>query len=213
MMNRETYVECPSCSPDKKVLHEVLHTGKKLVVRCTACHATQHVEPPHRPTALKLRVVVSYHDQSHVGWFELGAREWLHIGDEVIVENSSIDAVRITAIELSDGVRMAEAEAESIRVLWAQKIDKVVVKIAVHTGKTTRSHKVPFDGEKKFVVGTEERLGKIARIKVKRGPVLDQAGQYAQAKDVGRVYVEGTTRRSADRNQISLAGRKPTFRR
>jgi uncharacterized Zn finger protein len=213
MMNQETDVECPSCSPDKKVPHEVLHTGKKLVVRCTACLATQHVEPPRRPTALKLRVVVSYHDQSHLGWFELGAREWLRIGDEVIVENSSIDAVRITAIELGDGVRTAEAEAESIRVLWAQKIDKVVVKIAVHTGKTTRSHKVPFDGEKRFVVGAEERLGKISRIKVKRGPVLDQAGQFAQAKDVGRVYVEGTTRRSADRNQISQAGRKAAFRR
>jgi uncharacterized Zn finger protein len=213
MMNRETYVECPSCSPDKKVPHELLHLGKKLVVRCTACLATQHIEPPRRPTALKLRVVVSYHDQSHLGWFELGAREWLRVGDEVIVENSSIDAVRITAIELGDGVRAAEAEAESIRVLWAQKIDKVVVKIAVHTGKTTRSHKVPFDGEKRFVVGAEEQLGRISRIKVKRGPVLDQAGQYAQAKDVGRVYVEGTTRRRADRNQISQAGRKPAFRR
>ncbi|MEI7826533.1 MAG: HVO_0476 family zinc finger protein [Euryarchaeota archaeon] len=208
-MNRETDVECPSCSPDKKVLHEVLHTGKKLVVRCAVCHTTQHVEPPRRPAALKLRVVVSYYDQSHVGWFELGVRERLHVGDDVIVENSSIDAVRITAIELSDGVRTAEAEAESIRVLWAQKIDKVVVKIAVHTGKTTRSHKVPFDGEKKFVIGTEERLGKITRIKVKQGPVLDHAGQCVQAKDVGRVYIEGTARRSADRNQISLVGRKP----
>lgn len=212
-MNRETDVECPSCSPDKKVLHEILHTGKKLVVRCTACHTTQNVEPPRRPAALKLRVIVSHYDQSHVGWFEVGVRERLYVGDEVIVENSSIDAVRITAIELSDGVRTTEAEAESIRALWAQKIDKVVVKIAVHTGKTTRSHKVPFDGEKTFVVGTEERLGKIARIKVKQGPVLDHAGQCAQAKDVGRIYVEGTTRRSADRSQISLAGRKPTFRR
>jgi uncharacterized Zn finger protein len=148
-----------------------------------------------------------------VGWFEVGVRERLYVGDEVIVENSSIDAVRITAIELSDGARTAEAEAESIRALWAQKIDTVVVKIAVHTGRTTRSYKVPFDGEKKFIVGTEERLGKIARIKVKQGPVLDHAGQCAQAKDVGRIYVEGTTRRSADRNQISLAGRNPALRR
>lgn len=213
MVNRETDFECPSCSSDKKVPHEVLRTAKKLVIRCTVCHTTQQVDLARRVASLKLKVVVSDYDQSHLSWLELGALERLHIGDEFIVENSSIDAVRIIAIELNDRVRTEEAEAASIRVLWAQKIDKVVVKIAVHSGKTTKSHKVAFDGEKRFVVGDKERLGEVARIKIKHGPVFDRVGQSASAKDIARVYIKGITRRSADRNQFSFTRHKLTQRR
>ncbi len=212
MMNQETSVECPSCSSDKKVPHEVLRTGKKLVIRCTVCHTTQQVDLPSRATNRKLRVVVSDYDQSYVSWLELGAHERLFIGDEFIVENSSVDAVRITAIERNDGVRTEEAEAESIRTLWAQKIDKVIVKIAVHSGKTTKSFKVAFDGEKMFVVGEKERLGEVARIKIKQGPVLDRVGQSAGAKDIARVYIKDMTRRGPDRNQFFLTRHKPAPR-
>src|SRR5674476_534233 len=211
MMNQETSFECPSCSSDKKVPHDVLSTTKKkLVIRCTLCHTTQQVALPPRFKNLKLRVIVSDYDNSHVSWLELGALERLHIGDEFIVENSSVDAVRITAIELDGGVRTVEAEAESIRALWAQKIDKVVVKIAVHSGKTTKSHKIAFDGEKRFVVGDKERLGEVARIKIKHVPLFDRVGQSASAKDIARVYIKNTTKRSADRNQFSFTRHKPT---
>jgi uncharacterized Zn finger protein len=212
-MNQETSFECPSCSSDKKVPHDVLQTTKKLVIRCTVCHTTQQVALPPRSKNLKLRVVVSDYDHSHVSWLELGALERLHIADEFIVENSSVDAVRITAIELNDGVRTVEADAESIRALWAQKIDKVIVRIAVHSGKTTTSHKVAFDGEKRFVVGDKERLGEVARIKIKHGPVFDRVGQSASAKDIARVYIKGVTRRSTDRNQFSFTRHKPAQRR
>lgn len=211
-MSQEINLECYSCSPDKKVLHEVLHSGKKLVVRCTLCQATHQAEPADRTSMVRLKVVVSDYDQSYVRWFEVGVDERLRVRDEMIVENGSIDAVRITAIELSDGVRATEAVAETIRAVWAQKIDKVVVKIAVHTGGITRSHKVPFDGEKEFVVGHEEQLGKILRVKVRGGPVLDRAGQSAKAKDVGRVYVKGSRGNERYRSAHPRA-RKSEFRR
>ncbi|MGP8133726.1 MAG: HVO_0476 family zinc finger protein [Halobacteriota archaeon] len=211
-MSQEINLECYSCSPDKKVLHEVLHSGKKLVVRCTLCQATHQAEPADRTSMVRLKVVVSDYDQSYVRWFEVGVDERLRVRDEMIVENGSIDAVRITAIELSDGVRATEAVAETIRAVWAQKIDKVVVKIAVHTGGITRSHKVPFDGEKEFVVGHEEQLGKIVRVKVRGGPVLDRAGQSAKAKDVGRVYVKGSRGNERYRSAHPRA-RKSEFRR
>ena len=211
-MSQEIDLECYSCSPDKKVLHEVLHSGKKLVVRCTLCQATHQAEPADRTPMARLKVVVSDYDQSYVRWFEVGVDERLRVRDEMIVDNGSIDSVRITAIELSDGVRATEAVAETIRAVWAQKIDKVVVKIAVHTGGITRSHKVPFDGEKEFVVGHEEQLGKIVRVKVRGGPVLDRAGQSAKAKDVGRVYVKGSRGNERYRSAHPRA-RKSEFRR
>ena len=98
-------------------------------------------------------------------------------------------------------------------MVWAQKIDKVVVKIAVHTGNITRSYKVPFDGEKEFVVGHEEQHGKIARVKVRRGPVLDRAGQSVKAKDVARVYVTGPVRRNERSRSTQRGPRKSAIRR
>ncbi|MGZ4922990.1 MAG: HVO_0476 family zinc finger protein [Halobacteriota archaeon] len=213
MMNQETYFVCPSCSSDKKVPHEVLSTSKKLIIRCMVCHNTQQVAIPPRFKNIKLKVVVSDYENSHVSWLELEALERLRIGDEFIVENASVDAVRITAIELDGGVRTAESEATLIRALWAQKIDNVVVKIAVHLGKTTKSHKVAFDGEKRFVVGETERFGEVARIKIKHGPIFDRAGQSASSKDIARVYIKNTTRRRADRNQFSFTRYKPARRR
>jgi len=210
-MSQEINLECYSCSPDKKVLHEVLHSGKKLVVRCTTCKAT-HQEPADRTPMVRFKVIVSDYDQSYVRWFEMGVAERLRVRDQMIVENGSVDAVRITAIELSDGVRATEAVAETIRAVWAQRIDKVVVKIAVHTGGITRSFKMPFDGEKEFVVGHEEQLGKIARVKVREGSVLDRAGQSAKAKDIGRVYVKGPRRNERYRSAHPRA-RKSEFRR
>jgi len=195
-MSKELNIECPSCSSDKKVPHEVLHAGKKLVIRCTLCRTTQQVGLPHRSGYVKLKVVVSDFDKSRLSWLELEGDEQLHIGDEFIVEGTTIDAVRITAIELSDGIRALDAEAKSVRVLWAQKIDKVIVRVAVHSGKTTTSYKLPFDGEKSFVVGARGHLGYIIRIKMKQGPVLDRDGQDAQAKDIARIYIKSKNRRS-----------------
>ena len=212
-MNQEIDVECRRCSPDKRVTHDVLGAGKKLVVRCTACQAIQQTEPPRRASTVRVKVVVSHYDLSHLSWFEAEKHELLRLGDELVVENGSTDVVGITAIELSGGVRKHEAVAESIRALWARKVDKVVVKIAVHMGKTTRSRKVAFDGEVEFVVGSEEYLGKITGIKLRHGVLLSRSGQSAFAKNIQRMYVEGAAERSSGRVQQSAALRKSARRR
>lgn len=209
-MSREIELECYSCSPDKKVPHEVLHARKKLVVRCTRCGVTRQSESTDRGLTVRLKVVVSAYDQSYVRQFEIGMGERLRVNDEIVVENGSIDAVRITAIELRNGAREVEAEAEKIAALWAQKIDQVVVKVAVHAGNITHSYKVPSDGEHQFVVGQQEQRGTITRIRVKQGAVLDRLGQSAKAKDIVRVYVERAARRP---RRLSDRDRKPTLRR
>jgi uncharacterized Zn finger protein len=194
------------------VTHDVLRTGKKFIVRCTACQNIEQIEPPRRASSLKVKVIVSEDNLSRLGWFEAGCREQLHLGDELIVENGSPDVVRITAIELRDGVRKVEAVAESIRTLWTQKIDKVIVKMAVHTGKTTRSRKVPCNGEDEFAVGSDQQLGKITGIKLRHGALLSRPGQSALAKDIQRMYVEAAARRRYDRVRQPVL-RKSSLRR
>ena len=196
-MNREINVECPSCSPNKKVLHEVLSDRTNPVVRCATCHAIRKVGYERGPSITKIKVVTSYHDHSYLRWFEAGMHEQLHVGDEIVVENGSAEAVRVTAIEVSNGSRMPYATAVSIKTLWARKIDKVVVRIAVHRGKTTKRYKTSFEGDKDFIVGSEEKFGEIDRIKVKAGPMLARPGQRAKAKDIRGIFIKGPKRGSA----------------
>jgi len=190
MANRELDVECPSCSPNKKVLHEVLSDSINLVVRCAACHATRKVRYERAPSTTKLRVVTSYHAHSYLRWFEADTHEQLHVGDEIVVENGSAEAVRVTAIEVRDGSRIRHAPVVSIKTLWSRKIDTVIVRIAVHMGGTTERYTTAFEGDKEFIVGSEEKFGKIDRIKVRAGPILARNGERAKARDVRGIFVK-----------------------
>ena len=137
--------------------------------------------------------------------------ERLGVRDEMIVENGSIDAVRITAIELSDGVRATEAGAETIRAVWAQKIDKVVVKIAVHTGNITRSYKVPFDGEKELSLGTKNSTERLRGLR-SAGPRLAARAKW-QRQTTSESLVTGPARRNERSRSTQRGPRKSAIRR
>ncbi|MGZ4938899.1 MAG: HVO_0476 family zinc finger protein [Halobacteriota archaeon] len=196
-MDREIDVECPSCSPTTEIPHEIVSDRGKRIIRCVKCSTTRQVEQSRNASLVKLRVVVSFHDKSYLRSFEVGAGEVLEVGDEIVAENESAEAVRITAIESSGGLRSAQAPAGRIKTIWAQKIDRVIVKVAVHRGRTTQSYDVPVEGDKKYVVGDQERHGEISHIKIKKGPVLERKGQAAQAKDIQRIYVKAKKRRTS----------------
>ncbi len=193
-MDREIDIECPSCSPTDEVPHEVVSNRGKRIVRCTECSATRQIQGDQKTLPITLRVVVSYHERSYVRSFEVNEEEMLQVGDEIVAENGSAEAVRITAIESPNGVRYDHAPASLIKTLWAQKIDQVIVKIAVHRGRSTQSYNVPVGGDREFIVGDEERHGQISRIKIKKGPVLEREGQTAKAKDIKRIYVTAKKR-------------------
>ncbi len=186
-MDREIEVECPSCSPTSKVLHEIVGNRGKWVVQCSKCCTVRQIQRDRDASLAKLRVVVSYHDRSYLRSFETDGREVLQVGDEIVAENGSAEAVRITAIEAPNGLRYDQAPAALIKTLWTQKIDRVIVKVAVHRGRATQSYDVPVEGETEFVVGDQAQRGEINRIKIKKGPVLERKGQAAQAKDIQRI--------------------------
>jgi uncharacterized Zn finger protein len=121
----------------------------------------------------------------------------LHVGDEIVVENGSAEAVRVTAIEVSNGSRIRQAQVASIKTLWARKIDRVIVRITVHRGTITERYATAFEGDKEFIVGSEEKFGKIDRIKVRTGPVLSRKGQRAKAKNIRGIFIKGPKRGQA----------------
>ncbi len=194
-MKEEMEIECPSCSKLVAVKHRVL-VPRPLLVKCDLCGTVRKVGVQKRTNKVKVKVIMSKYDKSYIRWLDAKPGEFLSIGEELIVENEDANAVRISAIEVKDDIRVAGSEVSNIRTLWVKAIDEVVVKITVHTGTLTRSVKIPSSGDKKFAVGSTEEFGRITRIKVTDGLVLKTLGQSAEAHTIKRIYAKAPMKRS-----------------
>ena len=73
-MTKEIEVECPSCSPEEEVRHEVLKEGPSPLVRCLECGHV-HVAEIKTPKSVTLKVVVSKMDVSNT-YNELDSRRF-----------------------------------------------------------------------------------------------------------------------------------------
>jgi len=194
-MNQEVEIECPTCSKLINVKHNVIASGRTPIVKCTLCGTTRKLEARRRSNEIKIKVVMSKYDKSYLRWLDAKPYELLSIGDEFIVENEEANVVRVNAIELTSDVRVESAKAESIKTLWVQAIDNVIVKIAIHAGTLTQSLKVPCSGDKEFTIGSTEKFGKITRIKLVHGTVLKNIGESAKANTIKRIYVRSSMKK------------------
>jgi uncharacterized Zn finger protein len=199
--DEEVEIECPTCSKLVGVKHRVIVPGQTLIVKCNICGTVRKVGAQKRTNQVKIKVVMSKYDKSYIRWLDAKPGEFLSVGEELIVENEEANAVRISAIELKDDVRVDSAAVSNIRTLWVKAIDEVVVKIAIHTGTLTRSLKIPCSGDKEFTVGSAENFGRITRIKVNDGLVLKTVGQSAVAHTIKRIYAKSPMKRSQHRNK------------
>jgi len=200
---------CPTCSPHAPQSHEVLkHQGGSsgrgggssrnsgdLLVRCTECGTTHTITvEPTRTT--EIRIIVSKDEDSERYTIELPPDHEVYVEDELLVDDPSADEVHlveVTSIE-SSTKRVASAVADEIETIWARAIDEVTVKITIHDRTRTESERLRVYGDKEFVVGGIEEIGrkkvKITRIKTYKDGFQKYAGDVVLAKDVKRAYGE-----------------------
>lgn len=193
-MTREIEVECPSCSPEEEVGHEVLKEGQSPLVRCLECGQV-HAAKIKTPKAVSLKVIVSKMDISNTYKTELDSETVLQVDDELVVDDEETGVVcpiLITALD-AGGKRVASAKAENIETIWGRAIDEVTVKFSAQSGTEKTEvieKKVPGDYE--FVVGAEEKIGNkrlfIHKIKVRDGAFRSRKGDVVLAKYVKRIY-------------------------
>ncbi|MDD2439263.1 MAG: HVO_0476 family zinc finger protein [Methanosarcinaceae archaeon] len=201
-MKEEIEVECPSCSPEEEVPHEVLKSGQNPVVRCLECGQV-HATSLKSPKILKVNVVISKGEESFSCKTELEAEEVLYVDDELVVDDEAADIVcpiLITSLEVGEK-RPDFAKAEELDTIWARAIDEITIKFSVQSGteKTeVMEKKVPGDYE--FVVGAEEKIGKekvtLTKIKIRDGGFLSRKGAGTAAKHVKRIFAKKKRRRA-----------------
>jgi len=143
-----------------------------------------------------LRVIVSRGTKSLLSRIKIGENYEFAAGNELIIDDEvtgSVTPVEITSLE-SGGKRLERALAANIDTVWARAIDEVTVKIAISSGRTTRSIELRAPGEQEFRVGdsgTSDGIEyRIHSILQRDGASKDREGSVAQAKSIKRIYAK-----------------------
>ncbi len=141
---------CEECG---EVPHRVLSgrvTGKDALVfqgtvKCSSCgRVTSVTYREDRPVAVPL--VLSDREASERDAIDLGPEELVSVGDRL---DHAGHRIEVTSIEVGER-RVPSAAAKAIRMLWAKRRDRVVVKFSVNKGNRgvrDRGHRGPRSGE------------------------------------------------------------------
>ncbi|MGB9938302.1 HVO_0476 family zinc finger protein [Methanosarcina sp.] len=193
-MTREIEVECPSCSPEEEIGHEVLKEGQSPLVRCLECGQV-HAAKIKTPKSVTLRVIVSKMDVSNTYKTDLDSETMLQVDDELVVDDEETGVVvpiLITALD-AGGKRVQTARAENTETIWGRAIDEITVKFSAQSGtEKTEVIEKRVPGDYEFVVGAEEKVGNkrlfITKIKVRDGVFRSRKGDVVLAKYVKRIF-------------------------
>jgi uncharacterized Zn finger protein len=183
-------VLCPACGEEGE--HQVLKGGVELLVECPHCRHVHRVIAEKIPAPLKVRTIVSTGETSQVCQTELDSETKYRLGDMVVVEcgEEAIPA-EITAIEVGEQ-RVDRARGSEIQTVWTRAVEEVVVKLALHAGRTTQPVYLRCTGEERFEVGERYQMGegffRISHIKLRNDRFLRREGQTAEAKSIKRIY-------------------------
>ncbi|WP_455392555.1 HVO_0476 family zinc finger protein [[Eubacterium] cellulosolvens] len=185
--------QCPSCN--KETLHKVLkgHLGTHKVltlectIKCTECNLI-HQTVITEKKLINVPTIISTMDKSARKSVALHPDEELEVGQELIVDEQN---VVITSLEVG-GVRVSHATAKNVVTLWTKRTEingKVQVKISVHKGPNTLSHKIDALPDEEFFIGDVLRIARdnVAIYKIK---TYNKIVKYesAVAKDIVRIY-------------------------
>ena len=188
------YLTCPVCEHETE--HEILKgeagtKGKEItidgVVKCKECGHTRH-KVIRESNAIDVPVIVSWKTESNKTKISLYPEEWVHNGDEFIVDGVR---VKVTSIEQEGNKRVSSSKVEEIKTLWTRKHEKSLVKVSIHKGRNSVSKTLEVPPEEEFFIGDRLDIGRhqtvIHRIKtneesLKRGK--------AKAEDIVRIYTK-----------------------
>ncbi len=192
------FLECPACK--KETMHKLLKgtasdKGSEFtidgVVKCNECGHTRH-KVIREKNAIDVPVIISWKEDSKQTMTSLLPDEWLHTGEDLIVDDSR---VKITSLEV-DNKRVDTAKAEYITTIWTKRHDKVRVKVSLHKGTTTLSKVLVVPPDEEFYVNNEIQVGKYSAVihRIKTHDDIIKRGK-ATAEDIRRVYatvIEGS---------------------
>jgi len=176
---------CPTCGADTE--HSMIKSGQENLVRCDECE-TVHSVQIKRERLVNLKVVVSDDERSSPYYIKIPAKEMLHVGDELLVDDPAKDVVMTEIASLETDRRVNSAPAEMVKTVWARATDEVPLKISVYRNGKTHSLKIIVAGDEAFEVGEARKVEGFKFVIVKMKLRGEGFADVAQAKDIQRVW-------------------------
>jgi uncharacterized Zn finger protein len=126
-MTEHINIECPSCSPEEKVSHELIKFGISPMVHCLECGLVYVASGLKAPDKISVRVYVNRIERPFTRWVKLSSGELLHEDEEIVLDsgrNSDGNQYIITSLQV--GVRrVPSALAEELDTIWARPLDEI----------------------------------------------------------------------------------------
>lgn len=181
----EDQIFCPACGTDTD--HTLIKSGQENLVRCDDCE-TVHSVQVRRERLVNLKVIVNKDEDSKPYFITIPAREMLNVGDELLVDDPSMDVLMTQITSLETDRRVNNAPAEAVKTVWARATDEVPLRITVFRDGKSHSLKITVPGNEVLEVGEVRRVEKfkfnIVKIKLRGAGFAD----VAEAKDIVRVW-------------------------
>lgn len=120
-------IECPSCSPEEKVSHELVKLGKNPLVHCLQCGLMYVASSVDIPKKISVRVFVNRIEHPFTRWVKLNAGEVLSEDEEIVLDTGKAtndNPFVITSLQV--GVRrVPSALAEELDTIWARPLNEI----------------------------------------------------------------------------------------
>ena len=176
---------CPTCGADTE--HTLIKSGQENLVRCEECE-TVHSVQVERERLVNLKVIVSNDELSEPYYIKIPAKEMLHVGDELLVDDPAKDVVMTEIASIETDRRVSSAPAETVKTVWARATDEVPLKISVYRNGNTHSLKINVAGDEVFEVGEARKVEGFKFVIVKMKLRGEGFAEVAEAKDIQRVW-------------------------
>jgi uncharacterized Zn finger protein len=176
---------CPACGADTE--HTMIKSGQENLVRCVECE-TVHSVQVERERLVNLKVIVSNDELSEPYYIRIPAKDVLHVGDELLVDDPAKDVVMTEISSLETDRRVSSAPAETVKTVWARATDDVPLKISVYRNGNTHSFKILVAGDEVFEVGEARKVEGFKFVIVKMKLRGEGFADMAEAKDIQRVW-------------------------
>jgi len=165
----------------------MIKSGQENLVRCDECE-TVHSVQIKRERLVNLKVVVSDDERSSPYYIKIPAKEMLHVGDELLVDDPTKDVVMTQITSLETDRRVRSALAETVKTVWARATDEVPLRITVFRGGKSHPLKITVPGDELLEVGEKRRVENFQFIIVKIKLRGEGFADAAEAKNIVRVW-------------------------
>ncbi len=148
----ENFVFCPTCK--EEIPHQILRTSEKgkgvdHLVQCGTCNGVHKIEL-RPPKCTDVRFTLSEQGDSKQLIMDIDVDEVFSLGDQFDHDEYVWE---ITRLEMPDATSSKRVSAEDVRMVWATRVDEVMVRLTFTDGEESFSDSMMCEPDEEFHCG------------------------------------------------------------